>query len=136
MTKKGRLLIGPSTVFLSVLALIKGEDFFSAVFGITQWELIHRDRIIGRAGIDLADKSGISYNYESLFDFRCSENNGVPGEYFVTPHDHFQQWTDGYAHSKYGAFYLDYVFTMKSSPSISLADLPKIENWSTVKEKS
>ena len=115
---------------------IKGEDFFSAVFGITHFEMLHLGRVIGRAGVDLVDKSGISYNYESLFDFRCSENNAVAGEYYETPHDHFQQWTEPYAHSKYGAFYLDYVFTMKSTPTVSTADLPKVEHWSTVKEKS
>ena len=121
---------------IGVELTIKGEDFFSAVFGITQLEMIYRDRIVGRSGTSLSEKSGISYNYESLFDFRCSENNGVPGEYFDTPHEHFEKWTEPYAFGKYGAFYLDYVFTMKSSPLISITDLPKIENWAQVKEKS
>ena len=52
---------------------IKGEDFFSAVFGLTHFEMVHMGTVIGRAGVELIDKSGISYNYESLFDFRCSE---------------------------------------------------------------
>ena len=109
--------------------LVKGEDFFSSVFGITSIKLFHwidSNSNLGAKtlsvsdptkfatiGTELEEKSGIGYNYESLWDFRCAENNGVMGEYPAEVDEHFQLWTDTYANNKYGAFFLDYVFKMK-----------------------
>ena len=118
---------------------MKGDGFFSAVFGITLIELsywnIEREEIIfGSFGTSLDELSGINYNFESLWDFRCSENNGAIGDYPFQVDQHFNLWTLEYANNKYGAFFLDYVFKMRAG--YSGLDLRKIDNWDETKEKS
>ena len=40
--------------------------------------------ILAQIGDSLSEKTAINYLFESLWDFRSSENNGLPGEYFLS----------------------------------------------------
>lgn len=51
----------------------------------------------------------------SLFDAASPENNGKPTIYIFDELKHSTVYTESYAIARYGAFWMDYMFTMKDN---------------------
>jgi len=52
---------------------------------------------------------------QSLFDPGGPENQGEHPKFVFDPEEHMQLYTEQYALKKYGAFWLDYLFTMEDT---------------------
>ena len=147
--RPARALFGIYFDGMGIESVIQGESFFSSVFGITSLTTRYfgvlpsympavggEGLILAQVGESLSEKTAINYLFESLWDFRSSENNGLPGEYFLTVEDHAGHWTEDYHNKRFGAVFFDYTFTMKAETGLTPADLPQIENWDKAKEQS
>ena len=74
--------------------------------------------ILCHMGESLSEKTAINYLFESLWDFRSSENNGLKGDYYLYVESHNNHWTEENHKKRFGSFFFDYVFTM--SPDTGL----------------
>ena len=92
--------------------------------------------ILAQVGEALGQKTAINYLFESLWDFRSSENNGVAGEYYSTTAAHSAHWSDEYCNARFGALFFDYVFTMSEETGLRVTELQNVANWDLAREQS
>ncbi|XP_056617879.1 intermembrane lipid transfer protein VPS13B-like isoform X2 [Triplophysa dalaica] len=119
---------------ITVEALMMGEPFFDCQVGVVGCRAVclkgimgvrdfeenmnrrEEDSVFFRCGETLSVK-GLTYLTNSLFDYRSPENNGVKAEFILNGNIHKETYTEAAGLQRYGAFYMDYLFTMENSSS-------------------
>ncbi|GFR59584.1 vacuolar protein sorting-associated protein 13B [Elysia marginata] len=101
--------------------LLQGLEFFSVQCGFTAFKLsacggddekIDRSNILLSGGQLLDQKIGLDYLSNSLFDDMSWENRGQRSQHIVDGDQHRQVFTEQYALQRFGAFWLDQLYTM------------------------
>ncbi|GFO46200.1 vacuolar protein sorting-associated protein 13b [Plakobranchus ocellatus] len=106
--------------------LLQGLEFFSVGCGITAFRLstcgecicgiddekVDRCNTLLSGGESLDQKIGLDYLSNSLFDDMSWENRGQRSEHIVDGDQHRQVFTEQYALQRFGAFWLDQLYTM------------------------
>ncbi|XP_041045337.1 vacuolar protein sorting-associated protein 13B-like isoform X7 [Carcharodon carcharias] len=87
------------------------------------------------------NSKGLTYLTNSLFDYRSPENNGVRAEFILDAAQHKETYTEIAGVQRFGAFYMDYLYTMECSSgkgSIQQHDVStnKNEDLGSVQEMS
>ncbi|XP_053516810.1 intermembrane lipid transfer protein VPS13B isoform X5 [Artibeus jamaicensis] len=142
----------------TVEALMMGEPFFDCQIGFVGCRAMCLKGIMGIkdfeenmnrseteacffiCGENLSMK-GLTYLTNSLFDYRSPENNGTRAEFILDAAHHKETYTEIAGMQRFGAFYMDYLYTMENSSgkgSINQQDfsLGKSEDLGTVQETS
>ncbi|XP_043921582.1 vacuolar protein sorting-associated protein 13B [Protopterus annectens] len=93
-----------------------------------------------RCGESLSSK-GMTYLTNSLFDYRSPENNGVRAEFILDAAHHKETYTEIAGMQRFGAFYMDYLYTADSSTEKGPGNQPdvssvKSEDLGTLQEMS
>ncbi|XP_051575064.1 intermembrane lipid transfer protein VPS13B-like isoform X3 [Myxocyprinus asiaticus] len=119
---------------ITVEALMMGEPFFDCQVGVVGCRAVclkgimgvrdfeenmnrrEEDAVFFRCGDTLSVK-GMTYLTNSLFDYRSPENNGVRAEFILEANLHKETYTETAGVQRYGAFYMDYLYTMENSGS-------------------
>ncbi|XP_076852693.1 intermembrane lipid transfer protein VPS13B-like [Brachyhypopomus gauderio] len=117
---------------ITVEALMMGETFFDcqigvvgcralclkSIMGVRDFEenlgRIEDDAVFFRCGDSLSSK-GMTYLTNSLFDYRSPENNGVRAEFILDGDLHKETYSESAGLQRFGAFYLDYLYTMETA---------------------
>nr|XP_046256632.1 vacuolar protein sorting-associated protein 13B-like isoform X4 [Scatophagus argus] len=117
---------------ITIEVLMMGEPFFDcqigfvgcralclkSIMGIRDFEEnMHRreeDAVFFSCGDSLSSK-GMTYLTNSLFDYRSPENNGVRAEFILDAANHKEAYTEIAGMQRFGAFYMDYLYTMENS---------------------
>ncbi|XP_029418619.1 vacuolar protein sorting-associated protein 13B isoform X3 [Nannospalax galili] len=142
----------------TIEALMMGEPFFDCqigfvgcramclkgIMGVKDFEE-HMNRSEAEAcfficGENLSTK-GLTYLTNSLFDYRSPENNSTRAEFILDAAHHKETYTEIAGMQRFGAFYMDYLYTMEHSSgkgSSNQQDFPsgKNEDLGIVQEKS
>ncbi|XP_047455657.1 vacuolar protein sorting-associated protein 13B-like isoform X2 [Mugil cephalus] len=71
------------------------------------------DAVFFSCGDSLSSK-GMTYLTNSLFDYRSPENNGVRAEFILDAANHKETYTEIAGMQRFGAFYMDYLYTMEN----------------------
>ncbi|XP_063735116.1 intermembrane lipid transfer protein VPS13B-like isoform X2 [Eleginops maclovinus] len=74
------------------------------------------DAVFFSCGDSLSSK-GMTYLTNSLFDYRSPENNGVRAEFILETANHKETYTEIAGMQRFGAFYMDYLYTIENSSS-------------------
>uniref|UniRef100_A0ABM5GCA8 Intermembrane lipid transfer protein VPS13B isoform X2 n=1 Tax=Pogona vitticeps TaxID=103695 RepID=A0ABM5GCA8_9SAUR len=142
----------------TVEVLMNGEPFFDCQIGFVGCQALCLKGIMGikdfeenmnrndaetyffHCGENLSTK-GMTYLTNSLFDYRSPENNGVRAEFILDGAAHKEMYTEIAGMQRFGAFYMDYLYTVESTSgkvSGSQPDLTsvKTEELSSVQEMS
>ncbi|NWR73000.1 VP13B protein, partial [Centropus unirufus] len=142
----------------TVEVLMKGELFFDCQIGFVGCQAMCLKGIMGikdfeenmnrsddeayffNCGENLSAK-GMTYLTNSLFDYRSPENNGIPAEFILDAAAHKEVYTEIAGMQRFGAFYMDYLYTMESTSgkvSGNQQDLSSVksEELGNVQEKS
>ncbi|XP_026561693.1 vacuolar protein sorting-associated protein 13B isoform X1 [Pseudonaja textilis] len=142
----------------TVEALMRGEPFFNCQIGFVGCQAFCLKGIMGvkdfeenknrseseacffYCGENLSTK-GMAYLTNSLFDYRSPENNGVRAEFILDAAAHKEMYTEITGMQRFGAFYMDYLYTMESTSGKESGNQPdvtsvKIEDFSGVQEMS
>ncbi|XP_051058543.1 intermembrane lipid transfer protein VPS13B [Phodopus roborovskii] len=142
----------------TIEALMMGEPFFDCQIGFVGCRAMCLKGIMGVrdfeehtsrseteacffiCGENLSTK-GLTYLTNSLFDYRSPENNGTRAEFILDAAHHKETYTEMAGMQRFGAFYMDYLYTMERSSGKGLAnqqDFPsgKNEDLGIVQEKS
>ncbi|XP_042565146.1 LOW QUALITY PROTEIN: vacuolar protein sorting-associated protein 13B [Clupea harengus] len=116
---------------ITVEALMKGEPFFDCQIGFVGCRALclkgimgvrdfeenmnrpEEDAVFFNCGENLSSK-GMTYLTNSLFDYRSPENNGVRAEFILDGNLHKETYTEIAGMQRFGAFYLDYLYTMEN----------------------
>ncbi|XP_041963297.1 vacuolar protein sorting-associated protein 13B-like [Alosa sapidissima] len=116
---------------ITVEALMKGEPFFDCQIGFVGCRALclkgimgvrdfeenmnrrEEDAVFFTCGENLSSK-GMTYLTNSLFDYRSPENNGVRAEFILDGNLHKETYTEIAGMQRFGAFYLDYLYTMEN----------------------
>ncbi|KAM9098430.1 vacuolar protein sorting-associated protein 13B isoform X7 [Sarcophilus harrisii] len=116
----------------TVEALMMGEPFFDCQIGFVGCRAMCLKGIMGVkdfeenmnryeaeacffiCGENLSTK-GLTYLTNSLFDYRSPENNGIRAEFILNAAHHKETYTEIAGMQRFGAFYMDYLYTMESS---------------------
>ncbi|KAK3772280.1 hypothetical protein RRG08_039097 [Elysia crispata] len=101
--------------------LLQGLEFFSVQCGFTAFRLSTCGESIKtegcntllRGGEPLDQKIGLDYLSNSLFDDMSWENRGQRTQHIVDGDQHRQVFTEQYALQRFGAFWLDQLYTME-----------------------
>uniref|UniRef100_A0A3Q2QXD0 Vacuolar protein sorting 13 homolog B n=1 Tax=Fundulus heteroclitus TaxID=8078 RepID=A0A3Q2QXD0_FUNHE len=119
---------------ITIEVLMMGEPFFNCqigfvgcralclkgIMGVRDFEenLNRReeDAVFFSCGDNLKSK-GMTYLTNSLFDYRSPENNGVKAEFILDSANHKETYTEIAGMQRFGAFYMDYLYTMENSSS-------------------
>uniref|UniRef100_A0A3B3X5Y6 Vacuolar protein sorting 13 homolog B n=1 Tax=Poecilia mexicana TaxID=48701 RepID=A0A3B3X5Y6_9TELE len=119
---------------ITIEVLMMGEPFFNCqigfvgcralclkgIMGVRDFEenLNRReeDAVFFSCGDNLKSK-GMTYLTNSLFDYRSPENNGVKAEFILDSANHKESYTEIAGMQRFGAFYMDYLYTMENSSS-------------------
>ncbi|KAK2844126.1 hypothetical protein Q5P01_010785 [Channa striata] len=64
---------------------------------------------------DSLNSKGMTYLTNSLFDYRSPENNGVRAEFILDATNHKETYTEITGMQRFGAFYMDYLYTMENN---------------------
>ncbi|KAM3614331.1 uncharacterized protein V6R79_012862 [Siganus canaliculatus] len=141
---------------ITIEVLMMGEPFFDCqigfvgcralclkgIMGVRDFEEnMHRheeDAVFFSCGDSLSSK-GMTYLTNSLFDYRSPENNGVRAEFILDAANHKETYTEIAGMQRFGAFYMDYLYTMENSSSKGSQDFSAVgveELVSTVQETS
>ncbi|XP_017308304.2 intermembrane lipid transfer protein VPS13B isoform X1 [Ictalurus punctatus] len=141
---------------ITVEALMMGELFFDCQIGVVGcralclkgfmgvWDFEKKtdrkeeDAVFFYCGEDLSSK-GITYLTNSLFDSRSPENNGVRAEFILDANLHKETYTEAAGLQRFGAFYLDYLYTMENKSGKGQQDFPlmgKVDSGQSVQEMS
>lgn len=117
---------------ITVEALMMGEPFFDCQVGVVGCRAVclkgimgvrdfeenmnrkEEDAVFFRCGETLSVK-GLTYLTNSLFDYRSPENNGVRAEFILDGNIHKETYTESAGLQRYGAFYMDYLYTMENN---------------------
>ncbi|XP_072462964.1 intermembrane lipid transfer protein VPS13B isoform X2 [Notamacropus eugenii] len=142
----------------TVEALMMGDPFFDCQIGFVGCRAMCLKGIMGVkdfeentnryeaeacffiCGENLSTK-GLTYLTNSLFDYRSPENNGIRAEFILNAAHHKETYTEIAGMQRFGAFYMDYLYTMESSSGKAPGnqqDLPsaKSEDLGNIQEKS
>ncbi|XP_061459906.1 intermembrane lipid transfer protein VPS13B isoform X5 [Rhineura floridana] len=115
----------------TVEVLMSGESFFDCQIGFVGCQALCLKGIMGikdfeenmnrndaayffNCGENLSTK-GMTYLTNSLFDYRSPENNGIHAEFMLDAAAHKEMYTEIAGMQRFGAFYMDYLYTMESS---------------------
>ncbi|MBN3294173.1 VP13B protein, partial [Polypterus senegalus] len=117
---------------MAVEVLMMGEKFFDCQFGFVGCQALCLKGIIGvkdfeenmnrcetdavffKCGESLNIK-GMTYLTNSLFDYRSPENNAIRAEFILDGTHHKETYTEIAGMQRFGAFYMDYLYTMENS---------------------
>ncbi|XP_035019480.2 vacuolar protein sorting-associated protein 13B-like [Hippoglossus stenolepis] len=117
---------------ITIEVLMMGEPFFDCQIGIVGCRALCLKSIMGvrdfeenmnrseeetvffSCGDSLSSK-GMTYLTNSLFDYRSPENNGVRAEFILETANHKETYTEIAGMQRFGAFYMDYLYTMENS---------------------
>ncbi|XP_054981251.1 intermembrane lipid transfer protein VPS13B isoform X2 [Sorex araneus] len=142
----------------TIEALMMGEPFFDCQIGFVGCRAMCLKGIMGVkdfeenmnrneteacffiCGENLSMK-GLTYLTNSLFDYRSPENNGTRAEFILDAVHHKEAYTEIAGMQRFGAFYMDYLYTVESTSSKGSANLQdfssgKSEDLGTFHEKS
>ncbi|XP_070604208.1 intermembrane lipid transfer protein VPS13B isoform X5 [Erythrolamprus reginae] len=142
----------------TIEALMRGEPFFNCQIGFVGCQAFCLKGIMGvkdfeenknrseseacffHCGENLSTK-GMTYLTNSLFDYRSPENNGVRAEFILDAAAHKEMYTEITGMQRFGAFYMDYLYTMESTSGKGSGNQPdvtsvKTEDFSGVQEMS
>uniref|UniRef100_F6T123 Vacuolar protein sorting 13 homolog B n=1 Tax=Ornithorhynchus anatinus TaxID=9258 RepID=F6T123_ORNAN len=115
----------------TIEALMMGEPFFDCQIGFVGCQAMCLKGIMGvkdfeenmnrsseearffLCGENLSTK-GMTYLTNSLFDYRSPENNGTRAEFILDATHHKETYTEIAGMQRFGAFYMDYLYTMES----------------------
>ncbi|XP_075438753.1 intermembrane lipid transfer protein VPS13B isoform X3 [Ascaphus truei] len=127
--------------------LMKGEPFFDCQVGIVGSRALCLKGIMGvkdfeentnrsdaeacffTCGESLSSK-GMTYLTNSLFDYRSPENNGIGAEFTLDAALHKETYTEIAGMQRFGAFYMDYLYTMERTSgkgSVNQQDFPSVK---------
>ncbi|XP_059346108.1 intermembrane lipid transfer protein VPS13B [Ammospiza nelsoni] len=116
----------------TVEVLMKGELFFDCQIGFVGCQAMCLKGIMGikdfeenmnrsdeeacffNCGENLSVK-GMTYLTNSLFDYRSPENNSIRAEFILDAAHHKETYTEIAGMQRFGAFYMDYLYTMEST---------------------
>ncbi|KAF3840421.1 hypothetical protein F7725_019138 [Dissostichus mawsoni] len=119
---------------ITIEVLMMGEPFFDCqigfvgcralclkgIMGIRDFEenmnRLEEDAVFFSCGDSLSSK-GMTYLTNSLFDYRSPENNSVRAEFILETANHKETYTEIAGIQRFGAFYMDYLYTMENSSS-------------------
>ncbi|XP_069393279.1 intermembrane lipid transfer protein VPS13B isoform X6 [Paralichthys olivaceus] len=117
---------------ITIEVLMMGEPFFDCQIGIVGCRALclksimgvrdfeenmnrrEEDAVFFSCGDSLSSK-GMTYLTNSLFDYRSPENNGVRAEFILDAANHKETYTEIAGIQRFGAFYMDYLYTMENS---------------------
>ncbi|XP_036292642.1 vacuolar protein sorting-associated protein 13B isoform X3 [Pipistrellus kuhlii] len=142
----------------TIEALMMGEPFFDCQIGFVGCRAMCLKGIMGVkdfeenmnrseteacffiCGENLSMK-GLTYLTNSLFDYRSPENNGTRAEFILDATHHKETYTEMAGMQRFGAFYMDYLYTMENNSGKGSANqqdfsLGKSEDLGIVQEKS
>ncbi|KAM5137118.1 intermembrane lipid transfer protein VPS13B isoform 2-T3 [Callospermophilus lateralis] len=142
----------------TIEALMMGDPFFDCQIGFVGCRAMCLKGIMGVkdfeenmnrseteasffiCGENLSTK-GLTYLTNSLFDYRSPENNGTRAEFILDAAHHKETYTEIAGMQRFGAFYMDYLYTMESTSGKGSANQQdfstgKNEDLGTVQEKS
>nr|XP_030122339.3 vacuolar protein sorting-associated protein 13B isoform X1 [Taeniopygia guttata]XP_030122340.3 vacuolar protein sorting-associated protein 13B isoform X1 [Taeniopygia guttata] len=141
----------------TVEVLMKGELFFDCQIGFVGCQAMCLKGIMGikdfeenmnrsdeeacffNCGETLSVK-GMTYLTNSLFDYRSPENNSIRAEFILDSAHHKETYTEIAGMQRFGAFYMDYLYTMESTGKVSgnQQDLSSVksEDFGNVQEMS
>ncbi|NXG28321.1 VP13B protein, partial [Dromaius novaehollandiae] len=142
----------------TVEVLMKGELFFDCQIGFVGCQAMCLKGIMGlkdfeenmnrsdeeayffNCGENLSTK-GMTYLTNSLFDYRSPENNSIRAEFILDAAHHKETYTEIAGMQRFGAFYMDYLYTMESTSgkvSGNQQDLSSVksEDFGNVQEMS
>ncbi|XP_047639492.1 intermembrane lipid transfer protein VPS13B isoform X3 [Phacochoerus africanus] len=142
----------------TVEALMMGEPFFDCQIGFVGCRAMCLKGIMGVkdfeenmnrseteacffiCGENLSIK-GLTYLTNSLFDYRSPENNGTRAEFILDAASHKETYTEIAGMQRFGAFYMDYLYTMENTNGKGSANQQdfssgRSEDLGTVQEKS
>ncbi|XP_071660013.1 intermembrane lipid transfer protein VPS13B isoform X8 [Patagioenas fasciata] len=142
----------------TVEVLMKGELFFDCQIGFVGCQAMCLKGIMGikdfeenmnrsdeeayffSCGENLSAK-GMTYLTNSLFDYRSPENNSIRAEFILDAAHHKETYTEIAGMQRFGAFYMDYLYTMESTSgkvSGNQQDLSSVksEDFGNVQEMS
>ncbi|KAM8811061.1 intermembrane lipid transfer protein VPS13B-like [Eudromia elegans] len=132
----------------TVEVLMKGELFFDCQIGFVGCQAMCLKGIMGikdfeenmnrsdeeayffNCGENLSAK-GMTYLTNSLFDYRSPENNSIRAEFILDAAHHKETYTEIAGMQRFGAFYMDYLYTMESTGgkvSGNQQDLASVKN--------
>ncbi|KAI5620879.1 vacuolar protein sorting-associated protein 13B-like, partial [Silurus asotus] len=141
---------------ITVEALMMGEQFFDCQIGIVgckalclkgfmgMWDFESKtgskdeDAVFFHCGENLSFK-GTTYLTNSLFDSRSPENNDVRAEFILDTSLHKETYTEEAGLQRFGAFYLDYLYTMENESGKVQQDyspMGKTDSGQSVQETS
>uniref|UniRef100_A0A3P9JC91 Vacuolar protein sorting 13 homolog B n=1 Tax=Oryzias latipes TaxID=8090 RepID=A0A3P9JC91_ORYLA len=117
---------------ITVEVLMMGEPFFDCQIGFVGCRAICLKSIMGVRDFeeninrreedavflscgDSLSMKGMTYLTNSLFDYRSPENNGVRAEFILDAANHKETYTEIAGMQRFGAFYMDYLYTMENS---------------------
>ncbi|XP_034029740.1 LOW QUALITY PROTEIN: vacuolar protein sorting-associated protein 13B-like [Thalassophryne amazonica] len=124
---------------ITIEVLMMGEPFFDcqigfvgcwarclkSIMGVRDFEenmnRSEEDSIFFTCGESLSSK-GMTYLTNSLFDYRSPENNGVHAEFILDATNHKETYTEIAGMQRFGAFYMDYLYTMENSSGTGSQD--------------
>ncbi|XP_077430989.1 intermembrane lipid transfer protein VPS13B isoform X3 [Vanacampus margaritifer] len=153
---KSREVLGLEQEGITLEALMKGEPFFDCQIGFVGCRALclkgimgvrdfeenmnrpEEDAVFFSCGDTLSSK-GMTYLTNSLFDYRSPENNGVRAEFILDSVTHKETYTEIAGMQRFGAFYLDYLYTMENSSSKDTQDFSAVnveEAVPTIQEAS
>ncbi|KAK1806749.1 hypothetical protein P4O66_005249 [Electrophorus voltai] len=128
---------------ITVEALMLGETFFDcqigvvgcralclkSIMGVRDFEesmgRMEEDAVFFHCGESLSAK-GMTYLTNSLFDYRSPENNGVRAEFILDGNLHKETYSEAAGLQRFGAFYLDYLYTMENASGKVLQDVSAV----------
>nr|XP_003226657.1 PREDICTED: vacuolar protein sorting-associated protein 13B isoform X1 [Anolis carolinensis] len=142
----------------TVEILMSGEPFFDCQIGFVGCHALCLKSIMGikdfeenmnrsdaeayflHCGENLSTK-GMTYLTNSLFDYRSPENNGVRAEFILDGTAHKEMYTEITGMQRFGAFYMDYLYTMESTRGKVSGNQPdvtsvKTEDFGNIQEMS
>ncbi|XP_056290642.1 intermembrane lipid transfer protein VPS13B-like isoform X3 [Pseudoliparis swirei] len=124
---------------ITIEVLMMGEPFFDCqigfvgcralclkgIMGVRDFEenmnRLEEDAVFFSCGDSLRSK-GMTYLTNSLFDYRSPENNGVRAEFILDSTNHKEAYTEIAGMQRFGAFYMDYLYTMENSSATGSQD--------------
>ncbi|XP_053183782.1 intermembrane lipid transfer protein VPS13B-like isoform X3 [Scomber japonicus] len=141
---------------ITIEVLMMGEPFFDCQIGFVGCRALclkgimgvrdfeenmnrrEEDAVFFTCGDSLSSK-GMTYLTNSLFDYRSPENNGVRAEFILDAANHKETYTEIAGMQRFGAFYMDYLYTMENSNDKGSQDFSVVsmeEVMPTVQETS
>ncbi|XP_077454297.1 intermembrane lipid transfer protein VPS13B isoform X2 [Stigmatopora argus] len=141
---KSRDVLGLEQEGITLEVLMNGEPFFNCQIGFVGCRALclkgimgvqdfegnmnrpEEDALFFSCGDSLSSK-GMTYLTNSLFDYRSPENNGVRAEFILDAVTHKGTYTEIAGMQRFGAFHLDYLYTMEYSSSKVSQDLSAVK---------